>query len=123
MNRDWFARTQPETDGKLELLRRYPPQLFIDAHEMGGTEFFFPPNTDPVYHEIAEPAVGWINDVYGASMIEEFTARRIPFFNRDVYDLFYPGYGDTVPTTGFNAAGMTVEKGGSAPIAARAFEQ
>ena len=26
MNRDWFARTQPETDGKLELLRRYPPR-------------------------------------------------------------------------------------------------
>ena len=38
MNRDWFARTQPETDGKLEMLRRYPPVLFIDAHEMGGTQ-------------------------------------------------------------------------------------
>ena len=24
MNRDWFARTQPETDAKLELLRQYP---------------------------------------------------------------------------------------------------
>ena len=24
MNRDWFARTQPETDGKVDLLRRYP---------------------------------------------------------------------------------------------------
>ena len=24
MNRDWFARTQPETDGKLELLRSFP---------------------------------------------------------------------------------------------------
>ena len=34
LNRDWFARTQPETDGKLQLLRRYPPVLFIDAHEM-----------------------------------------------------------------------------------------
>ena len=34
LNRDWFARTQPETDGKVELLRRYPPVLFIDAHEM-----------------------------------------------------------------------------------------
>src|ERR671911_488521 len=28
MNRDWFARTQPETDGKIELMRKYPPQLF-----------------------------------------------------------------------------------------------
>ena len=24
LNRDWFARTQPETDGKLQLLRKYP---------------------------------------------------------------------------------------------------
>ena len=48
MNRDWFARTQPETDGKVELLRRYPPVVFIDAHEMGNTAgYFFPPNADP----------------------------------------------------------------------------
>jgi hypothetical protein len=58
MNRDWFARTQPETDGKLALLRRYPGVLFIDAHEMGSETYFFPPNADPVYHEIADPAVG-----------------------------------------------------------------
>ena len=36
MNRDWFARTQPETDAKVELLREYPGQVFVDAHEMGG---------------------------------------------------------------------------------------
>ncbi len=123
MNRDWFARTQPETDGKIELMRRYPPQLFIDAHEMGGTEYFFPPNADPFYHDIAEPTIDWINNTYGAAMIDEFTGRGIPFFNRDVYDMFYMGYGDTVPTTGFNAAGMTFEKGNASPIAARAFEQ
>jgi Zinc carboxypeptidase len=64
MNRDWFARTQPETDGKVELLRRFPPVLFIDAHEMGNSAgYFFPPNADPVYHEIADEAVGWINDL------------------------------------------------------------
>ncbi|MFC4529643.1 M14 family zinc carboxypeptidase [Sphaerisporangium dianthi] len=123
MNRDWFARTQPETDGKLELLRRYPPQLYIDAHEQGGTEYFFPPNADPIYHDIAEPAYDWISNLYGQSMIDEFTRRGLPFTNRDVYDLFYMGYGDTVPTTGFNAAGMTYEKGGDSPIATRAFEQ
>ena len=54
LNRDWFARTQPETDSKLEFLRRYPPVLFIDAHEMGDPRgFFFPPNADPIYHEIS----------------------------------------------------------------------
>ncbi|MFC7381029.1 M14 family zinc carboxypeptidase [Sphaerisporangium rhizosphaerae] len=123
MNRDWFARTQPETDGKLELLRKYPPQLYIDAHEQGGTAYFFPPNADPIYHEIAEPAYDWISNLYGQAMIDEFTRRGLPFTNRDVYDLLYMGYGDTVPTTGFNAAGMTYEKGGDSPISARTFEQ
>jgi Zinc carboxypeptidase len=124
MNRDWFARTQPETDGKIELLRRYPPVLFIDAHEMGNSAgYFFPPNADPVYHEIADEAVGWINDLYGAAMQDEFDSRGIPYFNYDVYDLFYAGYGDTVPANGFGAAGMTFEKTSSHPAAQRVFEQ
>ena len=124
MNRDWFARTQPETDGKVELLRRLPPVLFIDAHEMGNSAgYFFPPNADPVYHEIADEAVGWINDLYGAAMQDEFDSRGIPYFNYDVYDLFYAGYGDTVPANGFGAAGMTFEKTSSHTAERRVFEQ
>ncbi|MQA73359.1 MAG: hypothetical protein GEU88_03220 [Solirubrobacterales bacterium] len=123
MNRDWFARTQPETDGKLEMLREFPGPLFIDAHEMGGTSFFFPPNSDPVYHEITDESVDWINNFYGAPMAAEFDRQGIDYFNRDVYDLFYMGYGDTVPATGFISAGMTYEKGGESPIADRAYEQ
>ena len=38
MNRDWFAQTQPETRGKLEVLEEYPPVMFMDIHEMGGTQ-------------------------------------------------------------------------------------
>src|SRR5918994_1368459 len=123
MNRDWFARTQPETDGKVELLRRYPGVLVIDAHEMGSETYFFPPNADPVYHEIADPAVDWINDIYGASMQDEFDERGIPYFNYDTYDLFYAGYGDTVPANGFGAAGMTFEKSSGDPAPQRVFEQ
>ncbi|HET8949540.1 MAG TPA: M14 family zinc carboxypeptidase, partial [Solirubrobacteraceae bacterium] len=124
MNRDWFARTQPETDGKVELLRRYPGALFIDAHEFGGTDdYFFPPNADPVYHDIADPAVDWINDIYGAAMQDEFDERGIPYFNYDTYDLFYAGYGDTVPANGFGAAGMTFEKANGDPAPQRVFEQ
>jgi len=123
MNRDWFARTQPETDGKLAALQDYPPVLFIDSHEMGGTSYFFPPNADPIYHEITDESVDWINNLYGASMAAEFTRQGIDFFNRDIYDLFYMGYGDTVPSTGFIAAGMTFEKGGADPTSVRTHEQ
>ena len=123
MNRDWFARTQPETDGKLEMLRRLPPVLFVDDHEMGSEDFFFPPNADPFYHEITDESVDWINNVYGAAMADEFTRQDIPFFNRDVYDMFYMGYGDTVPTTGFLGAGMTFEKSSGDPAHKRVYEQ
>ncbi len=63
LNRDWFARTQPETEAKVELLRRWPGQVFVDAHEMGGRQYFFPPNADPIHHEIADEPVSWINSI------------------------------------------------------------
>jgi hypothetical protein len=123
MNRDWFARTQPETDAKIELLRDLPGPLFVDDHEMGSQTFFFPPNADPIYHEITDESVDWINNIYGASLAAEFNRQGIPFFNRSIYDLFYMGYGDTVPSTGFISAGMTYEKHSGDPIAKRAYEQ
>ena len=35
-------------------LRQLPPVLDLDVHEMGAYTYFFPPNSDPVYHEIAD---------------------------------------------------------------------
>lgn len=123
MNRDWFARTQPETDGKLEKLRELPPQMFIDAHEMGSPDYFFPPNADPVYHDIGETPLNWVYDVYGPAMQRAFGRFGMPYFNGRSYDLMYLGYGDTVPLTGFNAAGMTFEKNSADPTPRRVEEQ
>ena len=122
MNRDWFARTQPETDGKIEILRQYPPVLYIDAHEFGSKTYFFPPNADPVYHEVPDLAFSWINDVYAASIAAEMDRQRIPFFHGAPYDLYAVEYGDTVPTVGFNAAGMTFEKYNGDGIDTRVYE-
>ena len=123
MNRDWFARTQAETDGKVQLMRKYPPVLDIDAHEMGSKGFFFPPDADPVYHEIADRSIDWINNLYGASMADEFDSRGLRYFNYSTYDMFYIGYGDTVPTEGFLSAGMTFEKDGYDPVGQRVRQQ
>ncbi|HET7061748.1 MAG TPA: M14 family zinc carboxypeptidase, partial [Nitrosospira sp.] len=81
MNRDWFARTQPETDGKLELLRQYRPVLYIDAHEFGYSHYFFPPNADPVYHEVPDRPFDWINNIYGASIAAEMDRQKISYFH------------------------------------------
>ena len=123
MNRDWFARTQPETDAKLELLRQLTPVLDLDVHEMGAYTYFFPPNSDPVYHEIADISNEWINDLYGPAMAAEFDRQRIRYFNYEPYDFFGTFYGDTVPTVAFHAAGMTFEKQGSDPLPVRMYEQ
>ncbi|MGZ8606118.1 MAG: M14 family zinc carboxypeptidase [Actinomycetota bacterium] len=119
MNRDWFARTQPETDGKLELLRRYPPLLFVDAHEFGYYRSFFAPNDDPVYHDAPDQVLSWIADLYAPALARAFRSRDWGFFNYGGYDFFMPGYGDTVPSDGFLAAGLTLEHYHGAPIALR----
>jgi hypothetical protein len=130
LNRDWFARTQPETDGKVDLLRAYPPQVYVDAHEMGGRRYFFPPNADPIHHEIAGEVVDWINRIgaansaafgYNGACDEVVTTEC--YFNYDVYDLFFMGYGDSVPATGFGAAGMTYEKGSASAVEDRVQQQ
>ena len=122
MNRDWFARTQPETDGKLEVIRQYPPMLYIDAHEFSLPNYFFPPNADPEYHEIPDTAHDWINELYSPAITAQFDLEKIKYFHGAPYDFFAIVFGDTVPATGFNAAGMTFEKQGADPIAVREHE-
>ena len=115
LNRDWFAMTQPETQAKIAALETYPPVMFADQHEESGTGFFFPPNADPVHHEISTAALNAIDKVIAPRLQRAFRAHHDAFTNYDVYDLFFMGYGDTVPSTLFGAAGMTFEKGADSP--------
>lgn len=124
MNRDWFARTQPETAGKLDLLWKYPPQLYVDEHEMSGRDYFFPPDSDPIYHETPNPAYTEISHLYGNANAAAFQQKGWSYETyQSGYDLFYQGYGDTVPTTEFGAAGMTYEQGDASPYPARTAHQ
>ena len=72
----------------------------------------------PIYHEITDRV-----DVLDQRPLRRgdastsSTAQDIPYFNHDIYDLLYMGYGDTVPTTGFLGAGMTFEKSSDDRIA------
>jgi hypothetical protein len=123
LNRDWFARTQPETDAKVALLRQYPPLFFVDAHEQAGTAYFFPPNADPIHHEISAEALGAINETYAPAMREAAEREGFDYTNYTTYDLFFMGYGDTVPSAAFGSAGMTFEKGGQSPYSEKTAEQ
>lgn len=123
LNRDWFAATQPETQAKLAALIRYPPAVFADQHEEAGGGFFFPPNADPVHHEVPRPALRTVDRIVAPRLRRAFRARRFAYTNYSTYDLFFMGYGDTVPTTLFGAAGMTYEAGADLPFAGRVARQ
>lgn len=122
LNRDWFARTQAETAVKIEALTRFPPTVFADQHEEGGTGFFFPPNADPIHHEISAQALHAINRIVAPRLRRAFGARHIDFTNYATYDMFFMGYGDSVPSTLFGAAGMTFEKGANSPYPEKTAE-
>jgi hypothetical protein len=122
LNRDWFAATQPETQAKLALLEQAPPLLYVDQHEQGGTRFFFPPNADPVNHELPTQALAAIHNIFGPQLRRAFNAHHYDYETDGTFDLFYPGFGDSGSTLIFGAAGMTFEAGSDLPFARRVAE-
>jgi hypothetical protein len=95
------------------LLHRRPPD---------GNGYFFPPNEDPVHHEISDFTVDYIGDLIGPAIRQAFNDQSIDYFNYQTYDLFVPEYGDTVPSLLSGAAGMTFEKGTSEIYGKQAYE-
>jgi hypothetical protein len=124
MNRDVLAGTQPEVAGRLRLLWKYPPQLFVDEHENSGRSYFFPPDADPIYHETPDGLYQEVEDLYGPANERAFQANGWRYETwQSGYDFFAQVYGDTVPTTQMGAVGMTFEQGDETPYPARVRHQ
>ena len=118
LNRDWFIQTQPETRGHAAQIRDWRPQVLVDAHEMGTDDtFFFPPEAQPLNPLIA-PSTLASRELIGRNTARRFDQQGIDYFNRKVYDAFYPGYGDGWP--GFlGAVSMTYEQASARGLAGR----
>ncbi|MEP9364559.1 M14 family zinc carboxypeptidase [Nocardioides sp. CN2-186] len=124
MNRDGLVGTQPEVSGRLRLLWKYPPQLFVDEHENSGRKYFFPPVADPIYHETPDGLYRQVEQIYGPANAEAFKAHGWRYETwRSGYDFFAQVYGDTVPTTQMGAVGMTFEQGDESPYPVRVRHQ
>ncbi len=110
LNRDWFTLSQPETRGKVAAIRQWNPVVVVDVHEMGGDEtYFFSPAAQPINPNITA-AQRQAYAVIGRNNAAYFDQMGEPYFTREVYDLFYPGYGDTW-NTHQGAIGSTYEQG------------
>jgi hypothetical protein len=109
MNRDWFSQSQPETRGRTALYLEYLPQVVVDLHEMGGdSTYYFAPPADPLNPYITKAQAGWF-EAFGRENGRAFDERGFAYFNREVFDSFYPGYGESWPIF-HGAIGMTYEQ-------------
>lgn len=108
MNRDWFSMSQPETRGRINVMLDFFPQVAVDLHEQGGdNHYYFAPPADPINPLITADQRKWLEAI-GRANGEVFDSRGYAYFIREVYDAFYPGYGDSWPTF-HGAIGMTYE--------------
>lgn len=118
LNRDWFAMTQPETRGHIQLMLQWRPQVVVDAHEMGTDDpFFFPPEAEPLNPLLPEAQLR-ARQLFGQGNAQTFDREGVEYYTREVFDAFYPGYGDGWPSY-LGAVGMTYEQGSARGLAAR----
>ena len=111
LNRDWAWATQRETRARLKQYHRWMPHVHVDFHEMGTDDpYYFAPGAEPVHEALTDFQESFQRTV-GRANAAAFDRQGWLYFTGEVYDLFYPGYGDTWPL--FNGAvGMTYEQGG-----------
>jgi hypothetical protein len=118
LNRDWFALTHPETAGRVAAMQQWPPMVAADLHEMGSEEgYFFAPPARPRNPMVTDAqAAMW--DLFGRANAAAFDAQGWRYWTREVFDSFYPGYGESWPYFS-GAVGMTFEEASSRGLATR----
>ena len=111
LNRDWIWKTQKETQNRLEFYHTWLPMLHADFHEQGyQNSYYFPPAVKPYLNSVPNSTKELQTSV-GKAFSQLFDKNHWTYFTSEIYDLLYPGYGDTYPILN-GALGMTLEQGG-----------
>jgi hypothetical protein len=111
LNRDWAWQTQIESKQRIKIYNEWLPHVHVDFHEQGyNNPYYFAPAAEPL-HEVISPWQREFQNTIGKNNAKYFDKEGWLYFTKEVFDLFYPSYGDTYPT--FNGAiGMTYEQAG-----------
>ena len=111
LNRDWAWGTQLETRQRLKIYHEWMPHVHVDFHEQGyNSPYYFAPAAEP-FHEVITPWQREFQTVIGKNNAKYFDEQGWLYFTKEIFDLYYPSYGDTYPTYN-GAVGMTYEQGG-----------
>jgi hypothetical protein len=113
LNRDWAWQTQIESQQRIKIYDQWMPQVHVDYHEQGVNEpYYFAPAAEP-FHEVITPWQREFQNTIGRNNAKYFDQNNWLYFTKEVFDLFYPSYGDTYPI--YNGSiGMTYEQAGIA---------
>ena len=112
LNRDWAWLSQVESQQRLPEYLSWMPQIHVDFHEQGvDSPYYFAPAVEP-YHEVLTDFQREFQVTIGKNHARYFDQEGWLYFTDDVFDLLYPGYGDTYPMLN-GGIGMTYEQGGS----------
>jgi hypothetical protein len=111
LNRDWAWLTQKESRHRITKYQQWMPHIHVDFHEQSHTSpYYFAPAAEPFHKAITD----WQRNfqyTIGENHAKYFNKNNWLYFTREVFDLFYPSYGDTYPI--FNGSiGMTYEQAG-----------
>ncbi len=111
LNRDWAWLTQVESQQRLKKYNQWLPHVHVDFHEQSvDNPYYFAPASEP-FHEVITDFQRNFQVTIGKNHAKYFDANGWFYFTKEVFDLFYPSYGDTYPT--YNGSiGMTYEQGG-----------
>jgi len=111
LNRDWAWQTQIESRQRIAQYNLWMPHVHVDYHEQGlNSPYYFAPAVQP-YHEVITPFQVDFQVTIGKNNAKYFDQNGWLYFTKEVFDLYYPSYGDTYPTYN-GAVGMTYEQGG-----------
>ena len=92
LNRDWVYLTQPETQGRVDLINKWRPQILVDAHEMGAQDTFMTgPAREPINKNVDYDLIKWGN-VFAKDQGNEFDKRNWRFYTGEWHEDLYPGY-------------------------------
>jgi hypothetical protein len=111
LNRDWAWQSQTESQQRIKLYTQWMPQIHVDYHEQGINDpYYFAPAAQP-FHEVITPWQREFQNSIGRNHARYFDSNGWLYYTRELFDLFYPSYGDTYPV--YNGSiGMTYEQAG-----------
>jgi Zinc carboxypeptidase len=112
LNRDWAWLIQTESQQRIKVYNQWLPHVHVDFHEQGANNpYYFAPAVEP-FHEVITPWQREFQVMIGKNHAKYFDEQGWLYFTKEIFDLYYPSYGDTYPTYS-GAIGMTYEQGGS----------